>query len=151
MKKTEETMLKPLRVLITWNAGRIVIAVEVVILVLNLGEVGRCGRSACEALTVTHELDVLETRRDALVARRREAVEIDGHIAVVAAAALHRIQDRLHMAVNDLRSVLRCRIEEEMPCVVLVIGAVDVAVAKARLPATPSRPKILRFINWSPE
>ena len=77
---------------------------------------------------MTDKLNVLESCRDALVAGCCESVEVDGHIAVIAAAALHRVEYRLHMTVNDLRCVLRCRIKEEMTCVVLVIGTVNIAV-----------------------
>ena len=82
---------------------------------------------------MAHKLDVLETCCDALVAGCRKAEEVDRYIAVVTAAALHRIEDRLYLAVNDLRSVLGSGIEEEVTGIVLIIGAVDITVMNRHL------------------
>jgi len=82
---------------------------------------------------VTDKLNVLQPRRDALVAGCRETIEVHAHIAVVAAAALHRIQDRLYMAVNNLRCVLARCVEEEVTGIVLIVRAVDVAVVHRQL------------------
>ncbi len=79
------------------------------------------------------QLDVAQTGRHAAVAVGVEAVEVHGHVAVVAGAALHGIQNRIDLAVNDLGGVLAGGVDEHGVGIRLVIGAVDVAVAEREL------------------
>jgi hypothetical protein len=87
-----------------------------------------CGKT----LAILHLLDVAEAGRHAPVAGCRKSVEVDGHVAVVARAAFHRIKDQLHLAVNDLRASSG-RVQEHVACVVLIIRTVDVAVTEREL------------------
>lgn len=74
-----------------------------------------------------------KTSRHTTVAVGVESVKIHANIAVVSAAALHGIQNGLHLAVHDLGSILAVGVDVHCFSVGFIICTLDITVAQGQL------------------